>query len=318
MTLTRIDLDGLDGSNPLAFLAALGTVRTLDPGASGDVRLGWSERAGAWRPYLLGRWPASQDALLAALAERLAGVDGRVELRLGADHDNLDVSRDEFRGFVEPVARRATRDDRRAADFAAAFGCEAVARDGRKDNKIEDTALRTMSGAGHQHFLGTMRALVKECTADHLRKALFEPWRYDDPLRGLSLRWEPTEDRRHAYQWTDPTDNSQRTTGSVLGANRLAVEALPFFPTAPLNRGRRTVLATTGFRRTPEGEVQWTWPIWAPAIPASVIASVLALPELQRSVPPAAELRSRGIVAVYRSIRVSSGYFRNFTPATAV
>jgi len=51
--MTTFDLDGLTADNPLAFMAALGTLVVADrawPG--GQVQLAWSERQGSWRPRL--------------------------------------------------------------------------------------------------------------------------------------------------------------------------------------------------------------------------------------------------------------------------
>jgi hypothetical protein len=46
-------LRGLDGSNPLAFLAALGTLRSLSLVLPTEqVKLAWTEYAGAYRPMI--------------------------------------------------------------------------------------------------------------------------------------------------------------------------------------------------------------------------------------------------------------------------
>lgn len=49
--LHPIDLTGLDGSNPLAVLAALGTLRLVDRVTGGEAKLSW-KRAGRWIPIL--------------------------------------------------------------------------------------------------------------------------------------------------------------------------------------------------------------------------------------------------------------------------
>ena len=94
------------------------------------------------------------------------------------------------------------------------------------------------------------------------------------------------------------------------GANRLAVEALPLFPTVPV--GRR--LETTGFTRHDKA-VHLAWPIWEPALPVEVIRSLLALGDVQAPEPDRTTLRARGIAEVYRSRRISNDRYRNFTPA---
>jgi CRISPR-associated endonuclease/helicase Cas3 len=56
--LQLVELAGLDGSNPLAFLAALGTLRLADQAFEGKAKLSW-KRAGKWVPLL--QMPAGYD-----------------------------------------------------------------------------------------------------------------------------------------------------------------------------------------------------------------------------------------------------------------
>ena len=94
------------------------------------------------------------------------------------------------------------------------------------------------------------------------------------------------------------------------GANRLAVETLPLLPTVP--GSKRT--ETTGFTRRDKATL-FTWPIWDCALSLEVIRSLLALGEVQHSEPDRAKLRAMGVVEVYRSRRITTGKFRNFTHA---
>lgn len=305
-----LDLRGLDGSNPLGFLAALGTLRLLDA-PQAPTRLSWHRAHGAWTARL---W-ADEPALSAPdLAERLAG-----RLRASARHpaferwDDLSVDPEEFRRFVD-AAQGASQGDREWADFAAAFGSEATRDSTGTELTIQDTAFRTMRGAGHQHFLKTIRHVLSEVTAEQVRKALFEPWTYDDPLERSTLRWDPNDDVRYALRWRNPSgDPERKKRGSMLGANALAIHALPLHPTAP--DGRR--LVTTGFSKFGR-LIVWTWPIWEPPAPLPVVRSLLSLPELQRR-PLEPEVRAslarRGVSEIYRSRRITVGKVRNFTPA---
>jgi hypothetical protein len=306
-----LDLCGLDGSNPLGFLAALGTLRLLE-GAPVPPRLAWHQVYGGWTAQLWTGEPSSEPDL----AQRLAG-----KLQASARHrafdrwDDLAVAPEVFRGFVLDAAEETSPHDREWADFAAAFGCEATPDPTGSRTTIQDTAFRTMSGAGHQHFLKTMRHLLAEVTAEHVRKTLFAPWAYDDPPEKATLRWDPNDDVRYALRWRNPSgDPERKKRGSMLGANALAVHALPLFPTAPI--GSR--LATTGFSRF-AGQVAWTWPIWEAPAALSVVRSLLSLLELQHPSPLKDEARAsllrRGISEVYRTRRITIGKFRNFTPA---
>jgi len=231
--------------------------------------------------------------------------------------DDLTVSPDAFRSFVVSAVAASSRLDRSWVDFAAAFGCEAATLvvSGKKDTVIQDTAFRTMSGAGHQHFVAFMCHIFRETTKRHLDKTLFEAWSYDDPTEKQSMRWDPIDDFRYALQWRNPSgDPTRKKGGSMLGANALAIGALALFPTIPVGRG----LQTTGFRGRRSRNTFWTWPIWERPLSLDVVRSVLALDEIQQQMPSMMLLSARGIVAVYRSQRLTVGKYRCFAPAEAV
>lgn len=308
-------LVGLDGSNPLAFLAALGTLRTLSLAwPERRVRMGWTRHAGAWRPSVSSKVPLDAETLVQELAERLCNGEANRAFTLG---DNLNVTPEEFRAFSCQLlaAAHESRDSsaRSPVEFAAAFACDALAND---QLKVQDTALRTMSGAGHQHFLASMRTIAANTQPHHLHKALFAPWKYDDPVARQSLRWDPLEDSRYALQWRDPSgDPTRRERGTMLGANRLAIEGLPLIACAPIGE----TLQTVGFQGRGARDTYWTWPIWDMRISLDVCRSLLANSWLARFQPDrAALLRSLGVRCVFRSQRITTGKFRNFTPAVAL
>ena len=298
-------LSGIDGSNPLGFLAAIGTLRVAAYASpSSNWHLQWQVRDGTWTPRLLGNEPLSEDDLIDLLIPPLKKAKDRQALNFAK---NLNVSCERFREVTEGAKAAATPADRHEADFVAAFGCESVPISS-KDPTIQDTALRTMSGAGHQHFVASMLDLVQVTEADHLHASLFRPWQYTDERP--NLRWDPVDDRRYALRWKEPSGDPVRT---MRGANRLAVEALPLFPTAP---GERR-LHTTGFsQRSGEG-VLFTWPIWDVPLNVDVVRSALALTELQAPSPNRDRLSAMGIVEVFRSERITRDKYRNFTAATA-
>ncbi len=299
----ELELSGLRGSNPLAFLAAVGTLRTLSVAWPKEaVRMYWKRKAG-WCPVVVAERPLEEDTRGAALHDRLRKMHDH---RAFSVDDDLRIPPDRFRRYAAEARDQAQRTgDRAWADFAAAFGSDALSKDG----VIQDTAFRTMSGAGHQHFLKTMRELVDMTEPDHLVNALFRPWTYEDGRP--SLRWDPEDDRRYALRWSDPSGEPIRT---VRGANRLAVEALPLFPTASVG----SALQTTGFRTGGSRDTFFTWPIWDCPLPVDVVRTLLGLRELQEDRPDRRLLRARGVVEVYRCQRMTVGKYRNFGPATTV
>lgn len=66
--MSDFTLDGLDGANPLAFLAALGTLRTAAAvWGTAKVRMSWVQSSGGWRPRLVVAAASDGDALIKAL-----------------------------------------------------------------------------------------------------------------------------------------------------------------------------------------------------------------------------------------------------------
>ena len=296
-------LNGLDGSNPLGFLAAVGTLRTVASVESeANWRMKWVALDGSWFPVLSATGAVSRRELIELLFASLRR-DATPEFEFAK---NLNVTPAEFGKVARNAQCRASNGDRRYADFVASFGCELfMARNGKS---IQDTDLRTMSGTGHQHFLGTMRQLVVQTEAGDLLRSLFEIWDYADDK--LGLRWDPEEDRRYALRWDNPSGDATKT---MRGANRLAVEALPLLPTVPGNLG----LETTGLSRVDKA-VLFTWPIWEGALSLEVVRSLLAFHEFQKADPDGARLHAIGVVAAYRSQRITIGKFRNFTQSHPV
>ena len=313
-------LSGLDGANPLAFLSALGTLRGLTIAwPQRRVCLSWTLRD-TWRPVLRvnGNAPSEDEAL--------DGLDSFIQTQPGHDAleigDNLTVPASNFRAYAREAALAASPspEGRATADFMAAFGYDSVESAGRK-GQIQDTALRTMHGTGHQHFLKTMRDLADKVDRDKLQRCLFGSWERKDPQ--LSLRWDPEDDRRYALRWKNPSDDRVSAKGqksgapTEWGANRLAFEALPLFPVMPVPRGAQT----TGFSGARSRDTSWTWPIWDVPLGMDTVRSLLALPALQDSaINPLnhGRLDAMGIRQVFRSRRVTIGQYRNFTPSTPV
>ncbi len=300
-------LDGLDGANPLAFLAALGTLRTTDhiwPDAG--ARLRWELTGAGWRARL------ALDADLSApdWLERMATHLSEPEPALSVA-DDLTLPCAAWRSALLTARDGADPQARASVDFLAALGSEAVQAqvNGKPNGLMADTALRTMSGAGHQHFLGFMRELTRVTDAAHLEGALFRAWIYAED--GPSLRWDPADDRRYALRWKEPSNDPIRT---VRGANRIAIEGLPLLPTVPIG----AELETTGFRRRKGEGVGWTWPIWTRHVGVDVVRSLLSLPALQANPLDRRLLAGMGVAEVYRSVRLTLGKYRNFSQAVPV
>jgi hypothetical protein len=171
----------------------------------------------------------------------------------------------------------------------------------KKRGRIERTDLCFITGSGHQDFLGTIGSLAKSVTVAHLRDALFGEWRAQ---KGLSMRWDPCDAAEYALRWDDP---SSAGVLAVWGANRLATEALPCFPTMPVKGG----LETTGFSRRNRRD-EFSWPIWGQFASFDTVRSLVSWEELQKDTPGRDVLRAMGVEEVYRAERVRIGHGANF------
>lgn len=299
----EITLSALHGSSLLGFMAALGAFRTLaNLSEFTGLQMRWNAGGSSYFPVLRFLSPAEPEVLLERLDIALRAFAGHRVFTIDKD---LKISCARFRELARVSADAfLSKEKAPAADMVAAFGCDAV---GNEDGTIADTAFRTMSGAGHQHFLEFMDVLARETTVGHLREALFGPWRYRDP--SPLMRWDSEDDRRYALRWDEPSKDPART---VRGANRLAIAALPFFPVVPISGGS---IATTGFQGRGSRDTYITWPLWSGWLTLDAVSSLLTLRELQADDSSLSVLPSRGICAVYRAQRITLGKYRNFTPA---
>lgn len=287
----RYLLRGIDGSNPLGFLAAVGAARLL-PG----VRLGWSVEAGVWRPTLWAAEIETEELLSAQLAERTRVKPAAVEI-LGK---NLTVAPEVFGAYMEEVERLGRHGEPAAGAYATAFANEMCV--DVKKNRIEYTNLSFITGSGHQDFVTTVVRLSEAVDAGHIGEALFGPWERKD--KSLSFRWDPQDAAEYALCAGDP---SKEGAWTVWGANRLAFEALPLFPVQPTRRGLRT----TGFREEKYPE-EFSWPMWEGAVGVDTMRALFAYGELQADSPNRAEFAAMGIGEVFRAPRVRIGQGANF------
>lgn len=372
----EVALMGLDGANPLGFLAALGTLVTLH-GVGEPARLSWARRT-AWVPSLHGtsatepeelselvarglrgravppeaedqrarsvrRFDAAKKAVAdkrkeikkrglrgaerqaaieqevapleqdcqAARQEWLAALSAaapRPELALGK---RLDCTPEEYRQHAEALLADSNPVESDALNMLAAFGTDACV---NKKNEIEPTPFQFITGSGHQFFLATVRELMQQVTAERVQRTLFQTWTYPDD--GLSMRWDPLEDRRYALMDRDPTASGNKPRTEWM-ANLLAYRGLALYPTAP-RRGAVRVVAWV----VENDEPAFTWPLWEHPASPDAIRSLLALQELRERRPDRETLRARGVAAAFRArrIKVGSGsnYKFNFTPPRAV
>jgi hypothetical protein len=296
-------LHGLDGTNPLGFLAALGAFRVFAV-SNPNVMMCWKSSDGAWRPAFRGLG-FSVEQVGGKLFEDLKKLDNSV----WSLSKKLPFAGVRLRSEASLAVAAASVGDRQRADLIASLGVECF-RD--EEGDFEDTALRMVRSGDStgQGLLAYGKRILEKTTAQELQDCVTSIWRHQDEQ--CALRWDPTEDKSYALQWRDP---SKVGANSVRGANCLALIAMSMYPAIPVKGEAWTV----GFGLREPKQLSFTWPIWNAPLIADIVKSLLSLPLLQRPQPDRMQLRHRGIVAAYRCNRVmTSKYYANFTPSLRV
>lgn len=281
---------GPDASQLLGFLCSLGLLEVASHSFPDHaVRMGFRWHAVGFRPVLTIEPSVDREALVERLHEWIAArADSPVLNALG---DDLPCDPELFHGLGRSLM--TDRDD--SAALLAGLG---VGRPGA--DRLDDTGFRTMSGAGHQHFLRFARRIAAETTCEQIGQTLFASWTYDD--LGPSLRFDSTDDRRYALRADDPARSaSNAPIRTVRAANALAFEGLALLPVVPTERGAATTLVE---RATRSPLVRWG--LWTRPVTRDVAAAFLASDSL---------FDAPGIAAVYEARRLTVGKFRSFTPS---
>lgn len=305
--LSAIPLSGLDGSNPLAFLAAIGVLATFDRMGCAPT-MAWRLDSEGWRPLINAPFDCTE-TLVARLHEGLRSSEAQTS-QVWSVNTKLPYSAAAFRQLSLRLADEARMNDRLATDLVAALGVDALV---DEKGNFADTSLR-MVRAGDSAGNGMCAYaawIIHNTTLEHLHQII-------DPQasaldQGTSLRWDPAELRTRALQWGDP---SKEAVLSRRGLNRLALEALPLFTTVPV----RSDAVTVGIsNHHGQRQQSLTWPIWVRPLSLNVVRSLVALEDLNKSNPDARSLEARGIAVVFRCARfASSTYYSNFTSAEPV
>lgn len=304
--MSPIVLTGLDGSNPLGFLAGLGVLNTLaDRG--GRPTLSW--QPGVWHAVVEDDTLRDRDALIAALVQDRAtwSDEGCLALKYTkgkkASAWDLKPPPGRFRSYLIDLVSRSEPGCRREVDFAASFATES-ARDNNGNTK--PTALHFT--AGQQEFLGTVGELRNAVTPADLKEAVFGPWRYARKLKILG--WDCTAARVYALRSDDP---SKADKLGVPGADWLAFRGLSFLPVVPRGQQILTTGCSGGWKTG-----QFCWPLWNVDLTRMTVRAVLQTPALAEL--PERTRRARGISAVFASAirRSDQGGYGSFAPAMAL
>lgn len=300
--MSRIELVGLDGSNPLGFLGALGLLRLVP-----RARLAFADD-GSFRAALeTDKTPPELVALIADDAAAAAAV-GKPSWRLTytkaatkkrepQEVADLKPPPPEFKHYLTRCVDLWMKGDDESVAYAAAFATD-VAIDGKGNTK--PTAFHFT--AANQTFLGAVESIRASLTKEWIETSLFVG---HAARPGGNLRWDPGSERNWALMASDPKEDSTCVDAPL---EWLAFRGLPLLPSFPC---RTKVLTTAVLGRG--DDMTFTWPLWS--VPASLHTARSAV---QLSWTGGVRDRTRrGVFAVCSSsIRRTSQGFGNFGPAT--
>ena len=311
--MTPILLEGLEGTNPLAFLAALGVLVALDE-ARGDgpaPRLSWQD-AGGWRPVIHSVHESIETLVAALDADRescktepaLLFTYAKVKESKGkptkVEHvEEVKPPPADLRKQLLEWLADTTASDRRTLDWFTSFVSE-----GAFDNNGAAKPSPLHFVAGQQKFLTSARKLVAGVTPAALEAALIGPWAYDSSLP--VLRWDNTETRDYALRASDP---AKEKLGNP-GADWLALRGLSMLTTTPHRRQQGAPGAYGSWKGG-----GWRWALWEPAVTRRVAQSVLGWARLGRLT--VGQRRRLGVAMVLqtRILRSDQGGYGSVLPA---
>jgi hypothetical protein len=253
-------LTGLEGSNPLGFLAALG-VQTLFESEERQPCLWWS-------PDVVSHAFVDGQYTLKAVIEQALRVfpDWAASPALNPHFpkgENLKFTPDNLRKYLQ------NNKDLPPGDTIAS----ALVAEGSLDNSQRAKPSDLYFTAGQQRFLKMARSILLGTTEDHLREGLVGPWSYRSNLP--SLMWDVVDDRLYALSSFDPAGEKKLTNP---GPEALAILGLSRHPVfAALNRtnkgpGRTLTRGCSGSWK----EGAYTWPLWSRPAPPRAVDSLLA------------------------------------------
>lgn len=305
MTEQEHKLLGLKAKNPLAFLATIGTIVTLNSQTEKPtVR---------WEKFRSSRVPSLKTEPSLGKTE-ISEIITR-ELKQGASEKRFNPPID-TRGKIGNITveyfkkvPQQTKGEKDEETFGA-YGVDLLYADDKETdtlrdiekNSNRDIRLRTefdMLHTGQQGFLKTARNLSEEITPEKIERSLFKEWSYEDGGDGnRRTRWDPRVSARGrgAYIGPNPKDRDKKT---MHGANRLAIEGIRLYPVVPTEKGGQT----SGFFQI-NGEKYFQYPIWRNHLGLKAVKSILRNKKIYQENPDLDQLSRAGVEEILRAKKI--------------
>ncbi|MGB1016530.1 MAG: type I-G CRISPR-associated protein, Cas3-extension family [Nannocystaceae bacterium] len=322
--MQTIRLTGLDAQDPLAFLAALGSLLAATEQCRAAKRAAptMSFTTGAtFEPAIHGSFEGSEDLLDSLDRDRAAFADPShpdpflsfsYKDAKGNEVYDLKPLPEEFQKFAQAQIDTSTADNRRTLDWAAA-----TLTDVAKDNNGNSKPFALHFTAGNQRFLTIARELLygagktkaqRAVDREDLADAVFGPWPNNRHLKVFN--WSPVQDRPYALRAIDPAKDPKRGNP---GADWLALRGVAMMSSAPVG----TKIVTSGVHGQWKS-ADFSYPVWTHPLDVDAITMLLRHPGVRRKIDGHSSTTSRTLpsgvrVLTCRISRTDQGGYGSFS-----
>lgn len=253
-------LTGLEGNNPMGFLAAIG-VQTAFSGEDMQPYLWWSDDV---TPHAIvdDRFGVERiaDQVLDTAAHWKDSASTNPKRPDGSPipkGDELKFAPDDARVYLD----QACQGDDLGGDLAMSLVAE-----GSLDRQGVAKPSDLYFTAGQQKFLDTVRIILNSVVRDDIMTGLLGPWNYARDIP--SLGWDVADDRVYALRANNPSPEKKLTNPGPEALAILGLSRNPVFP----GRGRTLTQGCSGSWKAG----YYSWPLWRKPATPSAVKSLLA------------------------------------------
>ena len=297
-------LEGLEGTNPLGFLAALGIQVAFENDCQ-QPRLWWSQditpHAVVDEDFTFNRIIDRALETITYWKDSFALNPRRRDGSTMPKGDELKLSRGDIRAYIEQAVKGEP-----AGKLATALVAE-----GSLDKKGVAKPSGLYFTAGQMKFLDMTRRIFDGTDYEDLKAGLAGPWPYESKLP--SLGWDVVDDRVYALRANDPGPEKKLTNP---GPEALAILGMSLHP---VFAGREGTL-TQGFSGSWK-HGHYSWPLWQkPAGPFGLKSLLAHAYDNAKSSLHLDWYRSWGVFTILRSPvrRSGQGGYGTFGPSEVV
>lgn len=257
--MSETHLPGLEGTNPLAFLAALG-VQVVFHGKPEQPRLWWSDDV-APHAVVGGEFSLDKiaDAAVAVFNEWKCAPATNPMLSDGT----VMPKGDELK--LKPEDMRTYLDNAQGGGPSRALAMALIAEGGLDNNGVAKPSHLYFT-AGQQKFLLMARQILDQATREDVLAGLKGEWSYDSELP--SLMWDVSDDRNYALSADDPSSRKKLTNP---GPEALALLGLSLHPVFAAREGTLTQGCFGSWK-----SASYSWPLWGKPATLRTVRSLLA------------------------------------------